>query len=234
MANVLLTILIPTLLAILAALIATYRQPCERLTSGVQHFAAGLVIAAVAEELVPEMTSGHTIAMVLGFLLGVGLMLGIKVMARKAEKMSVKGKVGTSGTMLLLAVGIDLSVDGLLLGLAVGQGLLKSIGLIAALTLEIGFLVLSTTTTLLSRGSSTRSTLFKSIGVAMFFPVFAFCGYLFLSGLSGSALVATISFAVAALLYLVVEELLVEAHKGEDTPWVTALFFLGFLVIFTI
>jgi ZIP family zinc transporter len=34
-----------------------------------------------------------------------------------------------------------------------------------------------------------------------------------------------------ALLYLVTEELLVEAHEVPDRPWVTATFFAGFLVL---
>lgn len=39
------------------------------------------------------------------------------------------------------------------------------------------------------------------------------------------------AFAIAALLYLVTEELLVEAHEGEDPAWATAMFFVGFLCI---
>ena len=43
--------------------------------------------------------------------------------------------------------------------------------------------------------------------------------------------VGVISFGVAALLYLVTEELLLEAHEGGDGHvwWVDSLFFLGFL-----
>ena len=232
MTNIFLIILIPTLLAIAGAVIGTYRRPGERLTSAVQHFAAGLVIAAVAEELVPEMTSGHGLAMTIGFILGVLLMLGLKKFTENTET-KASGSY-SPGTMLLLAVGIDLCVDGTLLGLAAGQGLLKSIGLIVALTLEIGFLVLSTTTTLLSKGYTEKRSLFSTIGISLLFPVFAFCSYFFLQGLSGAYLVGAISFAVAALLYLVFEELLVEAHEKEDAAWITALFFLGFLVIFII
>jgi len=37
---------------------------------------------------------------------------------------------------------------------------------------------------------------------------------------------------VAALLYLVTEELLVEAHKGEqDSTFSTTMFFVGFLIV---
>jgi ZIP family zinc transporter len=38
-----------------------------------------------------------------------------------------------------------------------------------------------------------------------------------------------LSFGLAALLFLVTEELLVEAHKEPETPISTALFFIGFL-----
>lgn len=39
-----------------------------------------------------------------------------------------------------------------------------------------------------------------------------------------------LSFALSALLYLVTEELLVEAHSEEDKPMYTGTFFLGFLI----
>jgi len=39
------------------------------------------------------------------------------------------------------------------------------------------------------------------------------------------------AFGLIALLYLVTEELLVEAHETPDRPWVTAMFFVGFLAL---
>jgi ZIP family zinc transporter len=39
------------------------------------------------------------------------------------------------------------------------------------------------------------------------------------------------AFGLIALLYLVTEELLVEAHETKDRPWVTAMFFVGFLLL---
>lgn len=47
--------------------------------------------------------------------------------------------------------------------------------------------------------------------------------------LSSTTIAGFLSFGVIALLYLVTEELLVEAHEKRDTPFVTALFFVGFL-----
>ena len=42
-------------------------------------------------------------------------------------------------------------------------------------------------------------------------------------------LAAVLSFGAAALLFLVTEELLTEAHEEKETPAMTAVFFLGFL-----
>lgn len=55
-----------------------------------------------------------------------------------------------------------------------------------------------------------------------------------LNGISGAALDAVLLFGIAALLYLVTEELLVEAHEIPETPWLAATFFVGFLVMLVI
>ena len=49
-------------------------------------------------------------------------------------------------------------------------------------------------------------------------------------GASPPLLAAILGFGVAALLYLVTEDLLLEAHATSDTPAITATFFLGFLI----
>lgn len=43
-------------------------------------------------------------------------------------------------------------------------------------------------------------------------------------------LAAILGFGASALLYLVTEDLLLEAHATSDTLVVTATFFLGFLI----
>ena len=53
-----------------------------------------------------------------------------------------------------------------------------------------------------------------------------------LSGRTGFGLEVVLSFGAAALLYLVTEELLTEAHEVPETPWLTAMFFVGFLSLF--
>lgn len=59
-------------------------------------------------------------------------------------------------------------------------------------------------------------------------------GATLLAGLSGSVLDGVLAFGVAALLYLVTEELLTEAHEVPETAWITAMFFAGFLLLLMI
>ena len=45
---------------------------------------------------------------------------------------------------------------------------------------------------------------------------------------------AALAFSAAALLYLVTEELLIEAHEVEEKPVATLVLFSGFLVFWSI
>ena len=56
-------------------------------------------------------------------------------------------------------------------------------------------------------------------------------GIVGLGSLPHAAMTIAMSFALAALLFLVVEELLVEAHEVKETVWSTAAFFGGFLAL---
>ncbi len=52
-----------------------------------------------------------------------------------------------------------------------------------------------------------------------------------LEGISRRDMDAIIAFAGAALLHLVIEELLLEAHVGRDMAFPTTMFVVGFLVV---
>ena len=55
-----------------------------------------------------------------------------------------------------------------------------------------------------------------------------------LSALSPVMIAGFLSFGLMALLYLVTEELLVEAHEKPDTPLISSMFFVGFLALLTL
>ncbi len=59
-------------------------------------------------------------------------------------------------------------------------------------------------------------------------------GVTLLAGVSAVTLAAVLAFGAVALMYLVTEELLVEAHQGSESPWIASTFFIGFLVYLVI
>jgi ZIP family zinc transporter len=213
--------LVPVIAAVLGAIMVMWRRPGPVLVSAIQHFTAGVVFAAAAGEILPDvMHRGSPFATLIGGALGVGAMLLVKQMETWA-----KGPVG-----LMTAVGIDVLIDGLVLGLGFAAGQKQGLLLTVALTLELLFLSLTVTTELSERFKSPILLLAITAGLAMLLPA----GALFAvpaATFPPQVLTALFSFALMALLYLVTEELLSEAHEVPDKPWVTASFFTGFLFL---
>lgn len=226
----------PVVAGALGSAAAAVRRPGPKLTSAVQHFAAGVVLAAVAGELLPDLRSkGNLPAVVAGFAIGVGLLLSLGAYSRRTEAAANLNKDQARGRLplgLLTAVGVDLLVDGLLVGLGVTLGLSQGIILTIALTLEILFLGLAVYVELLDLGVAPGRAATISAGLGLATAVGAIGGAALLAGASTTVLAAVLAFGAAALLYLVVEELLVEAHEEAETPLLSAMFFLGFIALY--
>jgi ZIP family zinc transporter len=203
--------------------------------SAIQHFAAGVVFAAVAGEILPEIRHQRApLPVIIGFSVGVIAMLGMRYLTQRLGGEGVAADTGRSVTSLLIAVGVDLLLDGLLVGIGFAAGAENGILLAIALTLEVLFLGLATATALLKSGASRGRVIGTMAGLAGVVALGAIIGVTLLAGLSGAALEVALSFGAAALLYLVTEELLTEAHEVPETPLITAMFFLGFLALFLI
>lgn len=223
---------IPIAAAVAGSVIAAWRAPGEKTTIGIQHFAAGVVFAAVAGEVLPDVREEALAPVVTGFALGVALLLVLRQFAERAEAAAQQGPALPVG--LLATIGIDLAIDGLLVGLGVTLGKSQGRVLTIALTLEVLFLALSMTGSLNERGfSPPRAAAIPSL-LSLSMAVGAIGGAALLSGASEPLRAGVLAFGAAALLYLVTEELLVEAHEGRDTPLLTAMFFVGFMALFTL
>lgn len=135
---------------------------------------------------------------------------------------------------LLITVGIDLVLDGLLVGLGVTLGSTQGLILTIALTIEILFLGLSVTAELTESGQPAARAALISSGLGLLTAVGAIGGAVVLGGAGRPVLAAVLGFGAAALLYLAIEELLVEAHEETETPLLAAMFFLGFLAIYVL
>ena len=189
--------------------------------SAVQQFAAGVVFAAAAGEILPGLKhSGATGPVLLGGALGVFVMLWVKELEGRA-----KGPVG-----LMTAVGVDMLIDGLVLGLGFIAGAKEGLVLTIALTLEVLFLGVAVATELAGENTSKRRVVAITAGLVLLTPVGALLA-IPIAVLPASLLTGFFAFGLVALLYLVTEELLVEAHEVPDRPWITAMFFGGFLIL---
>ncbi|MCJ2006767.1 transporter [Methylobacterium sp. J-092] len=216
--------LIPAAAAIIGAAVAVNMRPGPVLVSAIQHFTAGVVFAAAAGEILPELKhTGSIWATLIGGSLGVAAMLGVRSLEKR-----VSGPVG-----LMAVTGIDILVDGLVLGIAFAAGAKTGILLTVALTLEVLFLGLTVANELGEGGASKRKVVGLTAALVLLLPLGALLG-----GPVGSLPLSVqggfFAFGLIALLYLVTEELLAEAHETEDRPWVTAMFFAGFLLLLLI
>ena len=211
--------LIPVVAVLIGSLFAVSRRPSDAFVSAMQHVAAGVVFAAAAAEILPQvMHEGSPIATFTGGALGILVMLSLKALEGRA-----------SGPIAMLgAVAVDILIDGLVLGLAFVAGGKAGVLLTIALTLEVLFLGLTVTTELGETIKSKARIIAITMGIALLLPI----------GAAIATPVATfppvviagfLSFGLMALLYLVTEELLVEAHEKPDTPLISAMFFIGFL-----
>ena len=208
--------LIPCLGILVGSSVAVMRAPGARLISAFQHFAAGVVFAAVAVELLPRLhTLDSPIAMVVGFTLGIAAMLASKALFENAG--------------IVVPMAVDLFIDGLLVAIGFAAGMLGGTVLLIGLSLETVALGLSTAPILLRRGMA-RFRAVSVMGVTGLVILLGVAAGYVIAGLSSGILAGVLGFGVASLLYLVTEELLAEAHEVQDTPIITATFFVGFLV----
>lgn len=216
--------LIPVTATVFGAAVATRFRPGAVLISAVQHFAAGVVFAAAAGEILPDvMHGGSPLATVVGGALGVGLMLLIKQLEGLA-----RGPLG-----LMLTVGVDVLIDGLVLGIAFAAGQTAGVLLTIALTIEVLFLGMTVATEL----KETIASQLRVVGLVTLIVLALPLGTVAagpIAALPAVYLTGFFAFGLMALLYLVTEELLADAHETPDRPWVAAMFFMGFLLLITL
>ncbi len=211
--------LIPVAAVLIGAVFAVWRQPGPKLVSAVQHLAAGVVFAAAASEILPQVKhEGSLWATGIGGTLGVVVMLTVKSLEGRW-----KGPIG-----MVSAIGVDIFIDGLVLGLAFLAGEKAGVLLTIALTLEVLFLGLTVTAELGETIRSRAKIVAISVALALLLPIGTLAATP-VALLSAPVIAGFLTFGLIALLYLVTEELLVEAHEQPDSPIITAMFFVGFL-----
>lgn len=241
-ADIFLLALVPGIGMAASALVALWRRPSPTLTSVFQYFTAGVILAATVTELLPDLDiENYLWSVAIGFSMGVALMLVMREVLEVQEPqgllpdppaVSQGSGLTRSGTPFAFAVGMDLFVDGMLLGLALAVAGSQGTVFLVAVTLEVIFLGVSSAATLLARGVARIRAVLILWGLGALIPIAALLGATLVALVPHPVKIGFLAFGVAALLYLVVEELLLEAHHiRHRTSLVAATFFLGFLII---
>lgn len=234
-------IIIPLLAPAIGGLIALRSHPNELAKSLIRHVAAGLVFAAAAIELLPNLTQDkQPFATIIGFVLGVGLLLALNRLFgghyhgdkdETQEHAHANGGNTNKLSTMMAAIYIDVVVDGLLIGIGFATGIVEGRLLTLALAAEALFIGLSIAISCRQQNMPEAKSLITAASPGLILAIMAVVGATIMSSLHGALHQGVLAFGIAALLYLVTEELLVEAHESPDEPIEVAGFFAGFLLI---
>lgn len=224
---------LPAAVALAGGVLAAVWHPSHQARAFIQHFAAGVVLAALAVELLPEIGREHAPGLVLAgaFALGAMSMFVLKVVTERMETHA--GRRTGVDTGLMLATFIDVAVDGFIIGAGFAAG--GETGPILAIGLSVELLFLGLALTSDAPGGWRIIALSGGLGVTV--AGAAVAGKLILGGASNAVIGGALAFSAAALLYLVTEELLMEAHdarNGPEHPVSTLVLFAGFLAFWSV
>ena len=199
--------------------------PGDRTRSVVQHVAAGTVFAGLTAEVLSRLLRGpaYPWSMAGGMALGLLFMMRIRMRSQRSQS--------SNAGSLAITIIADVLIDGVLMGLAIASGSPVAIVFVIALAPELTFLGLTLTEKLGGDnwGAARRIGMPALIGLGVMVG-----GVLGAWARSGPERLATgiEGFGAIALAYLVIEELLREAHGREQKPWIVATFFVGFIPFF--
>ena len=216
---------------VLGGLLGSRLRPGKRFRAVVAHLVGGLVLGIAAADLMPAASdSGHPLALAIGFCLGFSLLLVINAVLEDPDDNSVQSRPRPM-LLLMLPFLIDSLIDGLVVGIS-SKAAEQQWVIPVAVALEMGLATLGLGT-LLGRGAGRWRSRVSGALMAVTYVIGLSVSLVITNGLQGPALTGTLAFGTAALIYLVVEEVMKEAHaRGEDDSGVVNVaFFIGLLCI---
>jgi zinc transporter, ZIP family len=224
---------------LLGGLLALRRPIGLRPLGLVMAFGSGVLISAVAYELVEDAfgTGGGSGAVGLGLLAGsLAFYLGdlaIDRMGGEGRKSAAGGQDAGSGLAILLGTVLDGIPESIVLGLSLlGSGGV-SIAMLVAVFLSNLPEALSSTAGLSKSGWRHQRILSLWVSVTVVSAISSLAGYAFFDGASGATIAFVQSFAGGALLTMLADTMMPEAFKygGKQVGLVTT---LGFALAFFI
>jgi ZIP family zinc transporter len=225
---------LPALGNFVGGLLAEFFETNKGRLNKALHAAAGIVIAIVSTELMPEALEKAS-AWIVAAAFGLGgvmyVLIGTAVDKLQA---SSEGKGASSGTgmwMIYIAVSIDLASDGLMIGTG------SAVSSTMAIALALGQVLAdipegyATIANMKDKGVPRVRRLLLSASFAIPVVGMASLAYFFLKGQSEVWQMSALAFVAGLLCLAAIEDMVSEAHESaEDTKWSLLLFTGGFVL----
>ncbi|GEO96386.1 ZIP family metal transporter [Kocuria turfanensis] len=213
----------------LGGLAAELVDVSERTLSLSLHLAAGIVMAVVGLELMPEaLEASAPWVPILAFVAGGAFFMGIERTIGSIQARLGAGKENAGPLAIFTGVSLDLFSDGVMIGTATvlnpSLGLLLALGQVPADAPE-GFAAIAT---LRRAGIRRRTRILMSLGFALPILIGAALGYFALRQAPEILTLSVLALTGGALTSVVVEEILTEAHEGDTSVWDPILLTGGF------
>ena len=232
---VLLLALLPGLGNFAGGMLAEFRGASPRMLNFALHAASGIVIGIVAVELLPaalEGLAGWWIALAVAAG-GVAYVL-IEAGVERLQQKKGSGTDRTSMWMIYVAVAVDLTADGLMLGSGTAVSLAFGVTLAAGQVLADlpeGFAAVAN---LRENGVPRKRRIMLSASFILYCVGAALLAYLLLRGAPDAAKLAALAFAAGLLSVAAVEDMLEEAHGAREDTRGSVLAFIGGFALFVL
>lgn len=216
-------------------LLAEFVRVSQRALSYALHMAAGIIIAVVGIELMPEaLETGPASVMLLAFVGGGGFAVivdrGLEFIQTRAG--TADGERDSDPWGIYFGVFVDLFSDGILIG--TGSIINPALGFLLALAqvpadIPEGF---ATIATFKNKGVGRAKRMLLSASFTIPILLGTTIGYWAVRGQPDTVKFGLLAFTAGILLTVAIEEIVVQAHEaGEDSSWAT-LFLVGGFALF--
>lgn len=228
---------------VVGALIAWFVRVPPSVTAGIMAFGAGVLISALAYELVLEASeNGGLLATVGGFLVGAVIYVcadmllaryGAKHRKRSSALQSSEDEKAGSGAAIAIGALLDGIPESIVLGLSVAGGGVVSVPILAAVAISNIPEGLSSSAGMKASGRGARYVFGVWVGIAIASGLAALLGTVLLAGASAATIAFVTTIAAGGILAMLSNTMIPEAFDQDHA--LTGLFAtVGFLAAFVL
>jgi ZIP family zinc transporter len=228
---------------VVGALVAWFVRVPQAVVAAVMAFGAGVLISAVAFDLMEEAAeTGGLLAAAVGFLGGALAYLaantvlarrGARHRKRSGEHQPSEDEQAGSGMAIAVGALLDGIPESVVLGLGLLGGGSVSLPVLAAVVISNVPEGLSSAAGMKRSGRSARYVFGVWVGIALASGIAALVGYLSLGSASPQAVAVITAVAAGAILTMVADTMIPEAFERTHT-WTGVITTLGFLTAFAL